>query len=63
MYRLLFEVPSAVIVLLSYILPVIGNYMPLKVPLGPTSNKDKLLKEPVSIHRTDGQYNREGNIL
>lgn len=55
--------PSAVIVLLPYILPVIGERMPLKVPLGPTSDEDELLKEPVSIHRTDGQYNREGNIL
>lgn len=50
MHRLLQEVPSAVIVLLPYILPVIGERMPLKVPLGPVSDQDELLKEPVMDH-------------
>ncbi len=47
MHRFLQEVPSAVMVLLPYILPVIGERMPLKVPLGPVSDEDELLKEPV----------------
>jgi hypothetical protein len=49
-HRLLKEVPSAVIVLQPYILPVIGERMPLKVPLGPVSDQDELLKEPVMEH-------------
>ncbi|KAG0579915.1 hypothetical protein KC19_4G134300 [Ceratodon purpureus] len=49
LHKLLFEVPSAVIVLLPYILPVIGERMPLKVPLGPTSDEDELLKDPPKI--------------
>ena len=48
MRRLLYEVPSAVIVLLPYILPAIGERMPLKIPLAPTSDEDELLKEPVN---------------
>lgn len=48
--RLLLEVPSAVIVLLPYILPVIGERLPLKVPLAPSNDQDELLKEPVTDH-------------
>lgn len=46
MHRLLEEVPSAVIVLLPYVLPVISERMPLKVPLQPSTDED-YLKEPV----------------
>lgn len=52
MYRLLQEVPSAVIALLPYVLPVIAERMPLKIPLTPSSDED-YLKEPVFICKTD----------
>jgi hypothetical protein len=44
--RLLQEVPSAVITLLPYVLPVITERMPLDIPLTPASDND-YLKEPV----------------
>nr|XP_024372966.1 dynein assembly factor 5, axonemal-like isoform X2 [Physcomitrium patens] len=49
LHKLLLEVPSAVIVLLPYILPVIGERLPLKVPLAPSNDQDELLKEPPVI--------------
>lgn len=42
--------PSAVIVLLPYIIPVIGERLPLKVPLGPVTDEEELLKDPVMKH-------------
>lgn len=63
MRRLLHEVPSAVIVLLPYVLPVIGERMPLKIPLGPTTDEDELLKEPVNIDGHLGLVRSRGACL
>ncbi|CAK9219300.1 unnamed protein product [Sphagnum troendelagicum] len=48
LHQLLQEVPSAVITLLPYVLPVITERMPLDIPLTPASDND-YLKEPVKI--------------